>query len=270
MKRKEFFMINKAFNLATLQILKSSQTVYYKINSPSLEDMAVIYKQGDELQFQAALSGFKPSNRFNNGDTLIHHFNQFFDEKVIETIIKSGKFDINAKNNNAETVLVNLAKNSSKEDNGQILNKEQIVVISDEYFERLSQINDSIKHKAVKIAECYVKNGIDVNLNDIFGNTAIYYAIKKSNFELASLIAKTPNFNPSVKFREDDYKDAFDLAVESRCLELALSIFLSFSPEEKKDKMFTLKDNLYATEALLLTCESLAVEKSVERDTETV
>lgn len=39
-------MINKAFNLATLQILKSSQSVYYKINQPSLDDMSVIYKQG--------------------------------------------------------------------------------------------------------------------------------------------------------------------------------------------------------------------------------
>ncbi len=107
-------------------------------------------------------------------------------------------------------------------------------------------------------------------LNDIFGNTAIYYAIKKNNFELASLIAKSPNFNPTIKFREDDYKDAFDLAVESRCLELALSIFLSLGAEEKKEKMFTLKDNLYATEALLLTCESLAGEKNFERNKETV
>lgn len=257
MERKDFFMI-KAFNQATLQLIKSTQSVYYKFNSPSIDEMAIIYKQGDLPQFDSALKGFKFSNVSVNGDTLLHNFNHFYDIDALTLILATKKISPNEKNNNGETALLHLSTISSKEENGQILNKEQNKIISEDYIERIYEINKNIKNSALLMGNLYIKNGADVNLTDIFGNTAIYYAIKKNNLLLALQISKALNFDPSIRFREHDYKDAFDLATENpRGFDVALSIFLTMTLEQKIEKMKHIDTNLYASESLLIACENI-------------
>lgn len=257
MAGKDFFMI-KAFNQATLQILRSTQTVYYKINSPSVDEMALIYKQGDLNQFISALAGYKPGSVLVNGDGLLHHFNHFYDSQAIGKILETKKISPNYKNNNGSTALLHLATISSKEENGKFLNKEQTQVNSEEYVERLYEINTNIKKASLDIGTLYINNGADVNITDIFGNTAIYYALKKNNLDLALQISKAPNFEASTQFREKNYQDAFDIATEKpQGFDVAISIFLNMNMEQRIKKMSEIHQNLYISESLLIACESM-------------
>lgn len=259
-------MINKTFIKASQQLLKSTQSVYYTLNSPTIGDLSLIYKQSPFSHFEAALIGFKKESESANGDSILHDFHSYFDAKAIETILQITKISPNVKNKNGETALLHICKNSSREDNGNLCLDKNLGK-NDEYFSKFVSINDSIKITSAEIGRQYIKNGADVNLSDIFGLNPIYYAIIKGNINLALQIAKHPDFNPSIRYRQEDNQDAFDLSLRNpKHMDLSLAIFIAMKPEYRKLKIFDLENNLYIQESLLLACKSLSdvSETSIE------
>lgn len=248
--------MKKAFNKATLQIIKSTQSIYYKIYKPTLEDLATIHQNDDTISFEAALKGFNSKSISPKGDNVLHMFNNFYSTETTKKILNIVKIDINQKNNNGETPLVHLSKISSKEENGDLGSKIHISFTSEEYIKRLKAINENIKTKSLEIAKLYIDNHIDVNSTDIFGNNAIFYAIQKNNIQLAIQIASSNQFNPYIYFRENKYKDAFDMATDIGNLELALTIFLKLDKENRNKKIAKLKEENRHTK-LLIGCESV-------------
>lgn len=180
----------------------------YKPDGITVEQFAVALTKGAKYAKTLLNRGYNINKQDHYGNTVFMLACQNFKREWIDFLLDVGA-DVNIANNEGETPLMHICKNSSLEVKGKIPMAEDI---SKADIEKLKEQNQTRKDIAFDTFNTLVRVGADLNSQSNNGFTALTYAVRRGNTDI---VQKAIELGAKIDVVNKDNATPLDIAIEN-------------------------------------------------------